>query len=334
MTPDLIQTTPAGFYCPAGDFYIDPCRAVHRAVITHAHADHACPGCANYLSTPPSAMLLKARLGDRIRAQSLDYGKPLKFDGLNLSLHPAGHVLGSAQVRLEYGGQVWVLSGDFKIAPDPTCHPFEPLRCHTFIMESTFGLPIFQWPDQWEVVRDIESWWRTNQNEGRPSVLYAYALGKAQRVLAALDAAAGPIVAHAAVEKINRVYRQLGVRLAPTQAMEASDLPQNYGRALFVLPPDGHGPSWTGQPPGPAKAMASGWMLLKRHLRQRDMERGFVLSDHADWHDLLEAVNASQAEHIWLTHGESPELLRWLQASGRRTRTVNPTDRPPALSSH
>ena len=188
----MIEVRQAGFYCAAGNFYIDPSEPVNRAVITHAHSDHARPGSAAYLCARPGETLLRARIGAEAAIQALDYGERITLDGVTVSVHPAGHILGSAQVRIEYRGEVWVVSGDYKLAADPTCAPFEPLRCHTFVTESTFALPIFRWPAESSVIAAIQDWWRANQQAGKTSVLFAYPIGKAQRVLASLDAAIDP----------------------------------------------------------------------------------------------------------------------------------------------
>lgn len=213
---DLVIARPEGLYCPAGDFYIDPWRPVERSVITHAHGDHARTGNQHYLSSSASAGILRARLGQDIQLQTLDYGQRLTHHGVTLSFHPAGHVLGSAQVRLEYGGEVWVASGDYKVEPDGTCTPFEPVRCHTFITESTFGLPIYRWQPQAQIFAEINQWWAANIAAGKASVLFCYSFGKAQRILHGIDETLGPILSHGAVEPLNRVYRDAGVYLPPT----------------------------------------------------------------------------------------------------------------------
>ena len=213
MTLPLIVSRPEGLYCPAGEFFIDPWRPVDRAVITHAHSDHARPGNAHYLAHRDSAELLHIRLGADISLQTLEYGEALEHRGVRISLHPAGHVLGSAQVRLECKGRVWVASGDYKLADDGTCRPFEPVRCDTFITESTFGLPIYRWPHQADLFAEINNWWQRNAASGRASILFCYAFGKAQRILRSVDSTIGPIVCHGAVEPINAVYRATGIPL-------------------------------------------------------------------------------------------------------------------------
>ena len=212
---DLVVQRPHGLYCPPGDFYIDPWRPVDRAVITHAHADHARPGHAHYLAARPSEGVLRARLGD-IRLDTLAYGERLVHRGVTISLHPAGHVLGSAQVRLEHGGQVWVASGDYKVAPDPTCAPFEPVRCDTFITESTFGLPVYRWPSDDELFAQVNAWWAANAAAGRASVLACYSFGKAQRLLGGIDPSIGPVVVHGAVECVPADHEKAAHGVAQT----------------------------------------------------------------------------------------------------------------------
>ena len=312
----MIENTEAGLYCRDGGFFIDPWKAVDRAVITHAHADHARPGCGSYLATPACAVLLQARLGAAARIQELPYGAPLDINGVRLSLHPAGHILGSAQVRLERGGEVWVVTGDFKRHPDPTCAPFETLRCHTLITESTFGLPVFNWPDPNDVAADINAWWRQNSAQGAPSVLFAYALGKAQRILAQLDAGIGPILAHGAVEQMLAAYRQAGVPLHPTLPVSEDRRRKDLNGALVIAPPSAEGSPWMRRFPGAGRAFASGWMQIRGNRRRRALDRGFVLSDHADWNGLLDTISASGAEKVLVTHGFTEELVQYLCGTG------------------
>ncbi|MFJ9991136.1 ligase-associated DNA damage response exonuclease [Pseudomonas putida] len=314
---DLVIARPEGLYCPPGDFYIDPWRPVDRAVITHGHGDHARTGNGHYLCAEPGAGILRSRLGQDIALQTLPYGERLQHHGITLSFHPAGHVLGSAQVRLEHQGQVWVASGDYKVEPDGTCAPFEPVRCHTFITESTFGLPIYRWPSQAEVFEGINAWWRANRDLGKASLLFCYAFGKAQRILHGLDAGIGPIVVHGAVEPLNRVYREAGIALPDT--LYAGDLPRNDPRlrqALVLAPPSAGGSSWMRRFGDYSDAFASGWMLLRGTRRRRGVDRGFVLSDHADWPGLLWAIGETGAERVMVTHGSVSVLVRYLCEQG------------------
>jgi putative mRNA 3-end processing factor len=289
---------------------------VRRAVITHAHADHARGGSRSYLCAPDSKALLQARLGREANIEVLRYGEVLSVNSVRISLHPAGHILGSAQVKIDQGGYVCVVSGDYKTDEDPTCSPLEPIRCHTFISECTFGLPIFRWPSPHQVDTEINAWWQQNRNQGRTSILFAYALGKAQRILAGLDRSIGPVLTHGAVEKINRCYRDLGITLPETfyiGAIGEKDLPAG---ALVIAPPSADNPAWMRRFPNRSRAFASGWMRIRGNRRRRSVDRGFVLSDHSDWQGLVDTIAASGAEKIMLTHGYATEMVRWLQEKG------------------
>ena len=314
---DLVIARPEGLYCPPGDFYIDPWRPVERAVITHGHGDHARNGNRHYLTASPGAGILRSRLGADINLQTLDYGQRLDHGGVTLSLHPAGHVLGSAQVRLEYRGEVWVASGDYKVEPDGTCAPFEPVRCHTFITESTFGLPIYRWEPQQQIFDQINAWWRENIALGKASVLFCYSFGKAQRILHGLDPSLGPILVHGAVEPLNRVYREAGVALPAT--LHASEMDKHDPRmrqALILAPPSAAGSSWMRRFGDYSDAFASGWMRLRGTRRRRGVDRGFVLSDHADWPGLLRAIEQTGAQRVMVTHGSVAVLVRYLCERG------------------
>ncbi|MFM1988879.1 MAG: hypothetical protein RJA99_1836 [Pseudomonadota bacterium] len=312
----LLELRPQGLYCAAGDFYVDPWRPVHRAVITHAHADHARPGHGAYLAAAPAEGVLRARLGASLPLTPVRYGETVDVNGVRVSLHPAGHVLGSAQVRVEHRGEVWVVSGDYKVEPDPTCDAFEPVRCHTFVTESTFGLPVYRWAPSREVFAGVDAWWRANAAAGRASVLYCYAFGKAQRVLAGVDASIGPIVCHGAVEPLNRAYRAAGVPLPPTRLVTEVKDRAELGRALVLAPPSAGGSTWIRRFPDPSDAFASGWMAVRGARRRRAVDRGFVLSDHADWPGLQAAIGASGAERVFVTHGQVPVMVRWLAEQG------------------
>ena len=315
MQEELLRLTDAGLYCEAGDFYIDPWQPVDRAVVTHAHADHFSPGSRAYLVSENSLSLFRSRLGSEAHIDSVGFGVPVSMNGVRLSFHPAGHILGSAQVRVELGGQIWVVSGDYKIASDPTCTPFSLVPCHTFVTEATFGLPIFRWPDQNRVFDRINDWWRANQQTGRASLLFAYALGKAQRVMAGVDPAIGPVFTHGAVERVNQIYRSVGVRLPSSRrATQASR--EELSGALIIAPPSAKGTRWLRRFGSPSTAFTSGWMRVRGMRRRRAVDRGFVLSDHADWPALLETILATGAEHVWVTHGYVPVVVRWLREQG------------------
>jgi putative mRNA 3-end processing factor len=320
MADDLIVLRPEGLFCPPGGFHIDPWQPVSNAVITHAHSDHARLGHARYLAAAPAANVLRARLGP-IALQTLSYGERLQVNGVTLSLHPAGHVLGSAQVRLESAGAVWVVSGDYKLDPDPTCAPFEPLRCDVFITESTFGLPVFRWSSPSVTLEEINAWWARNAAAGRTSVLFCYAFGKAQRILASVDSTIGPILCHGAVARLNEAYEAGGLVLPRwRRVIEVAD-PQVIRRALVLAPPSAQGSLWLRRF-GTARetysdAFASGWMQLRGARRRRSLDRGFALSDHADWPGLNRAIAESGAERVIVTHGYAPIVVRWLSEQGK-----------------
>ncbi len=318
---DLIVSTDRGLYCAAGDFHIDPWRPVARAIITHAHADHARFGSDVYVCHSDTAPILRKRFGD-VAIETAAYGEVLTRDGVEVSLHPAGHVLGSAQVRVAHCGEVWVASGDFKLENDGVSAPFEPQRCHAFITESTFGLPIYRWRPQAEVLASLEAWWRENAAQGRASVLFAYALGKAQRALAHLDASIGPIVCHGAIEAINALTREAGVALPPTRLAAEVEDKAEFRRALILAPPSAAGSPWLNRFGDYSDALASGWMQVRGNRRRRGLDRGFVLSDHADWPGLLSAIETTGAERVFATHGSVGPLTRYLRDSGFDARAL------------
>jgi putative mRNA 3-end processing factor len=316
---DLLVERPEGLYCPPGEFFVDPWRPVDRAVITHAHADHARRGHRHYLASVPSAGVLRARLGDDIALQTLAWGEVVEHRGVRVSLHPAGHVLGAAQVRLEHRGRVWVVSGDYYLSAhdeaNPTCASFEPVRCDVFVTESTFGLPIYRWRPQAEVFAEIDAWWTANAAAGRASLLMGYSFGKAQRLLAGVDASIGPIVVHGAVETVNAAYLAAGVVLPPTH--RAHELGKaDLARALVVAPPSAQGSAWLKRFGDYADAFASGWMQLRGTRRRRGLDRGFVLSDHADWPGLQRAIAGTGAARVIVTHGYEAVMVRWLREQG------------------
>jgi putative mRNA 3-end processing factor len=313
----LIEPTPRGLYCAAGQFHIDPWAPVDRAVITHAHGDHLRPGSRGYLCASPSAAIVRHRLPGDASIAAVPYGEPVTLDGVRVSFHPAGHVLGSSQVRVERGGEVWVASGDFKLASDPTCAPFEPVRCHAFITEATFGLPIFRWQPPDVIIDEMLAWWDDMRQAGRPAVLFAYALGKAQRVLAELARRTDrPVFIHGALVDVIETYRAAGVTLARTRV--ATDQPRgtSFAGELILAPVLARGSLWMRRFAGHSSAFASGWMRIRGARRRRGYDRGFVLSDHADWPSLLEAVAASGAPRVFVTHGQTAPLARYLTARG------------------
>lgn len=333
-TDPVIIQRPEGLYCPAGDFFIDPMRKVDRAVITHAHADHARAGHRHYLCAAPGETVLRARLGS-IPLQTLAYGETIEHHGVKLSLHPAGHVLGSAQVRLEHRGRVWVASGDYFCSAlgeaQPGLAPFEPVPCHVFITESTFALPLYQWRAQAEVFSEINTWWQTNASQGRPSVIMAYSLGKAQRLLGGVDASLGPIAVHGSVATMNAAYAAAGVALPPTVPIDALS-PAELGRALVIGPPTASAPAAADALAQASRAFASGWMALRSRRRPQGLDRGFVLSDHADWPGLLRAIEATHCQHVIVTHGQTQALVRFLVERGQPASTFDAPAGPTSTS--
>ena len=329
-TDDLVVLRPEGLYCPPGDFYIDPWRPVARAIITHAHADHARVGHAHYLAAAQAEGVLRARLG-AITLQTLAYGEAVDHFGVRVSLHPAGHVLGSAQVRLEHRGRGWVASGDYFVAGDVadarednlTCAPFEPVRCDCFITESTFGLPIYRWRPQRELFDDVNRWWAANADAGRASLLLGYSFGKAQRLLAGVDPGIGPIVVHGAVEPLNRAYREAGVAVPATQLVTEVSDKASLKRALVIAPPSVQNSAWARRFGDASDAFASGWMQLRGARRRRSVDRGFVLSDHADWPGLQRAIRATGAQRVIVTHGYESVMVRWLAEQGLEAGAFN-----------
>ncbi len=318
---DLIVPTAKGLFCPPGQFYIDPWQPVERAIITHGHSDHARRGMARYLCHTQSVAILQKRLGD-VSVTGVEYRVETTVNGVTVSLHPAGHVLGSAQIRVEYRGEIWVASGDYKLEDDGTCAPFEPVRCHAFISESTFGLPIYQWRDPKLVHAEINAWWQANAAAGRASIMQAYGLGKAQRILKHLDPAIGPIICHGAVEPMNEVYRAAGVALPATHF--ATQIPDKaaLARAFIIAPPSAAGSPWARRFGDYSDAFASGWMQIRGRRRQRGVDQGFVVSDHADWPGLLSAIAATNAERVFATHGSTATLSRYLREKGLDARPI------------
>lgn len=324
---ELISVRPEGLYCEAGDFHIDPWRPVSRAIITHAHADHARPGNGRYLTTDSGEHVLRLRMGQDATIDTLPYGQPLRHGDATITFYPAGHVLGSSQILIEFRGRRCVVSGDYKIEADVTCSPFEPVVCDTFITECTFGLPIYRWPSQHIVFDQINAWWRENHEHNRPSILFAYALGKAQRVLAGIDSSIGPVFCHGAVERVNVAYRDSGIALPATQytGQYTGTAPTKVDAngALIIAPPSAMNSPWTRRFSNAATAFVSGWMRVRGFRRRRSVDRGFVLSDHADWSGLLQAIEATGAERILATHGQTGPLVRWLAEHGHDAAELN-----------
>jgi len=312
----VLTFTDRGIFCPDGGFYIDPWRPVDSALITHGHSDHARPGHGRYLCTRQAAPVIRHRLGP-VRLEMIACGEVRRIGGVAVSFHPAGHVPGSAQIRVERDGEVWVVSGDYKVDADGLSEPFEPVACHTFISECTFGLPVFRWEPQEVILAQINRWWAANAAEGRISILGAYALGKAQRILSGLDPSIGPILTHGAVEATTEILRSQGYALPATVPVTAGVGAKSHPRAIVIAPPSAEATPWASRfGPTAAAAFASGWMRLRGVRRRRGAETGFVLSDHADWPGLNQAIRATGAERVFVTHGYTAVFRRWLETQG------------------
>ncbi len=312
----LLTFSENGIYCEPGGFYIDPWRPVKKAVITHAHSDHCRYGNNHYLCHEFAYPILQYRLGSEAKVETLAYEESKAINGVKVSFHPAGHILGSAQVRVAYQGEVWVVSGDYKIHEDGLTTPFEPVPCHAFITECTFGLPVYRWPDPTEEIRRIREWWQNNQQEGKGSLLVVYSLGKAQRLLKAIGNDLGPVFTHGSIANINQVFREVGIELPEAPKLDQSISKDQCKKGLFLAPPSAIGTGWTKRFEPYSTAMASGWMTLRGAKRRRAADRGFVISDHVDWQELNQAIRETGASTIYATHGYNDVVTRWLREQG------------------
>jgi len=302
-----------GIYCAQADVYIDPWKPVGKAIITHAHSDHARWGMGSYLAHHDSIPVLRYRLGQDIKAQGLAYGESIDINGARISLHPAGHIWGSAQVRLEYKGEIWVVSGDYKLQTDGISQPFEPIQCHSFITESTFGLPIYNFPDPLTVHREINNWWLQNKEEGKNTIIIAYALGKAQRILKHLDTSIGNVFTHGAVDNINKLYEQTIGPLPTARRIDATIDKKEIEGSLIIAPPSALSTPWLRKLNPYKLGICSGWMQLRGARRRRGADRGFILSDHCDWEQLNSAIKETGASNIYVTHGYKSIYAKWAQ---------------------
>jgi putative mRNA 3-end processing factor len=322
----LVETTD-GLYCPAGGFHIDPWQAVERALLTHAHGDHARPGSAAYLCTTETVPVLRRRFGPDASLEGIAYGESRRIGDVRVSFHPAGHVLGSAQIRIEGAAGVWVAAGDYKRAADPTCAPFEPVRCDTFITESTFGLPIYRWDATAVVIADILDWWHGNRGSEKTSVIFCYTLGKAQRLLAELARVTdSPVFVHGMMLGMIDAYREAGVALPKVETVIEQGKTRTGRRSLageLVLAPlSARGTPWMRRLGAHSDAFASGLMRVRGVRRQRAYDRGFVISDHADWPALLATIAETGAGRVLATHGYAEPLARHLSSLGLATGTI------------
>jgi putative mRNA 3-end processing factor len=313
---ELLEFTSSSISCPEANVHIDPWKPVDFAIITHAHSDHAKPGCRHYLAHHDSASILRLRLGENISLQTVGYGEEILIQGVKFSLHPAGHVIGSSQIRVERGGEVWVASGDYKAQDDHFCTPFEPVRCHTFITESTFGLPIYKWAPQHEVMQEIKEWWIQNQIKGKASVLMGYALGKMQRLIANLQPFEKPVFAHGAIFNVNEQLRSAGRALPHIPRVTNETPKKTYRESLILAPSSALNSPWLKRFDPYSIGYCSGWMAVRGAKNRRAVDRGFVLSDHADWNELNDVISATGAQKVFVTHGYTDTFSRWLNEKG------------------
>ncbi|WP_299126904.1 ligase-associated DNA damage response exonuclease [uncultured Winogradskyella sp.] len=312
---NLIKFTKKGIYCPQGNFYLDPWYPVDFAIISHGHADHARWGMKHYLCTDDSKAILQHRLGVDINIESLPYNKAISVNGVKVSFHPAGHVIGSAQIRLEYKGYVVVFTGDYKTQPDFITKPFESIKCNTFITESTFGLPIYHWKKEATLQQDLHHWVKTNQSNNRTSVFLGYSLGKAQRLMSLLEGC-DAIYVHRAIHNLNQAISGSGIQLPETQLWSVDLDKKTLQNKIIIAPPAILGSRMLKRVPNPATAICSGWMQIRGNRRWQAVDAGFAVSDHADWNGLIDAVKASEAEQVYVTHGSQAVFSKYLNEIG------------------
>ena len=319
MQEPLLAFNQNGIHCAKADVYLDPWRKVDKAIISHGHADHSRWGNKKYITHHDNIPIMKHRLGE-IDVMGKAYGESFTINNVKFSLHPAGHVIGSSQIRVEHQGEVWVFTGDYKDEADGVCTPYEPVKCHTFITECTFGLPAFKWKPQAEVMTDINEWWQSNKADGRTSVLFGYSLGKAQRLLKHLDTNIGDIYTHGAIENMTNVLRTL-VDFPETKLITRETTKKELSGNLVLAPPSAHGGTWIRKMVPYVTASASGWMTFRGARRRRAIDKGFVMSDHCDWDGLLNSIKATECEKVICTHGYTDIFSRYLREIGYDART-------------
>ena len=301
--------------------YIDPSRPVEKAVITHGHSDHSRRGSNHYLCSANSVPILRHRLGAKRSIQGVAYGKSVRINGVQFSFHPAGHIVGSAQVRVHYKGETWVVTGDYKLENDGLCAPYEPVRCNHFVTESTFALPVYRWTPQEQITQDILEWWHFNRSIGITSIICAYSLGKAQRLIHHLKDG-GPIYAHHTVQNMNEVLRTSGINIPETIRMTDQTTKEDLKGALIIAPSSAVNTGVIGAIEHKSISFASGWMAIRKNRKNRSFDHGFALSDHVDWNGVLDAIKYSKAQHIYVTHGYTQTLTTWLNEQGFIARAV------------
>ncbi len=320
---NLLRLTKYGLYCPAGDFYIDASGRVERNIVSHAHSDHAKPGHHHYLAHTHTEPLIRARLGKKISVQTLSYDETVSMNGVRVSLHPAGHVFGSSQIRIESDGEIWVVSGDYKIEKDNVSEPFEPVLCHTFITECTFGLPVYHWPEQQLEYDRINNWWRNNREDVVSSILFAYSLGKAQRIIQNIDSSIGPIYIHKSIAQMNEAIHSCGHNFPKTITITESTTPEQIRGNLIIAPPSFTGGNSLRDLHPFSIAAASGWVQTGRNMSDGSTDTGFVLSDHSDWDGLIETIKNTGAERVVTMHGYTSVFTRWLNELGIRSLEID-----------
>lgn len=317
----LIEFTDRGLYCKTGNFYIDPWRPVERAVITHAHSDHARWGNKYYLCHTDTTPILQQRLGPN-QYQSIGWNEPIYLNGVRVTLFPAGHIIGSSQIKVEHDGEIWVVSGDYKLENDGLSGQFEPVKCHNFITESTFGLPIYKWKPQQEIYTDLQNWIRKNQAAGKTSVLIAYSLGKAQRLLPPIAEITDKIFVHGAVYNIHTALVNAGLKLPVVKKVNHDTSKEDLKGSVVIAPSSAEGSPWLRRFLPYEIGICSGWMQVRGNARRKNADAGFALSDHADWNGLLKACKATEAECIYTTHGFQSVFTRYLNEQGIHSREV------------
>jgi putative mRNA 3-end processing factor len=319
----LLEFNGKSLFCSIANVHIDPWIPVDHSIITHAHSDHARWGSKNYLAHKDSAPILKLRLGENISLQTVEYGEKFIINGVTFSLHPAGHIIGSSQVRMEYKNEVWVVSGDYKLEDDNFCTPFEPVKCNVFITESTFGLPIYKWQNQQNVFSEINDWYRKNKSDGKASVLMGYSLGKMQRILKNINVGNDILFAHGAVYSVNEKLRAAGFDLPALTLVTKETDKKLFAGALILAPPSADGSVWMKKFNPYSTGYCSGWMIVRGAKNRRAIDQGFVLSDHADWNDLNTAIKNTGAEKVFVTHGYTSVFSKWLNENNIQAAEVH-----------
>lgn len=317
----LIQNTPKGLYCPLADVFIDPQKPVTRALITHGHSDHAVTGHRYYLCTKLTEAVIKLRLGSFIQTQVVGFGERITINNVHFSFHPAGHIPGSAQIRIEHKGEVWVITGDYKTEPDKVSGDYELLKCDTFITETTFALPIYQWQPQSHIMNEILNWYKYNLTLGKSTIVLAYALGKSQRIIQNIPDEI-PIYTHTTVEDTNKVLREAGLKLRKTIQINSRVSKKDIQRGIVIAPSSILNTPLMRSLESPGLGYASGWMALSRFRKQQAATAGFVLSDHVDWNELNLVIHECGAENIWLMHGYTKEYKQYLTAIGKNVTDI------------